>query len=206
MENIVVTPTCPICLKNYDATTIPKICYPCGHGMCGQCIISYREHEESEDITCPLCRGVVVEDFENYDLQHITNEVNINMMPYWSRRLLEAVNKRGGTINIDEQLLPFCKTIFTRIIYKDDYKILARTDEDVWTKTDIEKVEHLTRAFIKALVQSKIEVDEALNWIHVLNIPSNIENHVIKDVNRYYTARGFLKRMNALWLMDPLFE
>lgn len=211
MQKIVNTPPCAICLRNYSSTVVPKILYPCGHGMCSQCLYEFKEHEENsngstDEIKCPQCREIIVQEFENYDLQHITNNVDFDTMPYWSRRLLEAVDTRGAVINIDEKLLPFCKTLFTRIVYAEDFKLLGNIKTENWSECDREKVSSVIRAFLSALTQSKIDVDEALDWINVLNVPQRVEIKILHDVNKYYTTQSFLKRLNATWLMDTLFE
>ena len=211
MDNFVNTPTCPICLKNYTFNVVPKILYPCGHGICNKCLIEFKEHEQDEhgsidEIKCPQCREVIVQDFENYDLQHITNNVEFNSMPYWSRRLLEAVDTRGAIVDIDEKLLPFCKTLFTRLVYNDDIKTLGKIKTENWTECDREKVYSITRAFTQALTESHVSVDEALDWITVLNVPKRVETILLHDVNKYYTMKNFLKSRRAEWLMDALFE
>lgn len=211
MEKIVNTPPCPICLKNYSHDVQPKILYPCGHGMCNKCLIDYRKHAEEADgnvdaLQCPQCREIIVQDFENYDLQHITNNVNYNTMPYWSRRLLEAVDSRGMVVDINEKLLPFCKTLFTRIVYSEDLRTLGHIKCDNWTECDRQKVHSISNAFIAALTQSNIDVNEALDWITVLNMPQRVEIKLLHSVNKYYTSKDFLKRMNAEWLMETLYE
>ena len=211
MNKIVNTPPCPICLKNYSSTVIPKLIYPCGHGICSACLTDFQRYEEEEngnvdEIRCPQCREIIVQSFENYDLQHITNNVNLNSMPYWSKRLLEAVDTRGAVIEIDDKLMPFCRTLFTRIVYSEDLKTLAHIKTDNWTECDRQKVQSIIRAFLGALINSDTQVNEALDWISVLNMPQRVEVKLLQDVNKFYTCKDFLKRMNAEWLMDTLFE
>ena len=211
MEKIVNTPTCPICIKNYSCTIIPKVLYPCGHGICNKCLIDYKDHTEENgnninELKCPQCREVIVQEFENYDLQHITNNVNLNALSYWSKRLLEAVEVRGVTVHIDDKILPFCKTIFTRIVYNEDLKTLNFTKTENWSECDRQKVESISKSFINALSNSKIGVEEALDWVTVLNMPQRVEVKLLVDVNKYYTSKSFLKQMNAEWLMNALYE
>lgn len=204
-RNIVVTPNCPICLKNYSSTCIPKIAYPCGHGMCGECILDYRQHnEEDNELKCPICREVIVQDFENYDLQYISNNVNTDVMSYWSRRLLEIVESKGSTVQIHEKMLPFCRTIFTRLVYRDDFKILGIVDHVCWTHEDRQKINRLSRTFLKALACTNSDAEEALNWVHVLNVPTSVESILIRDVNRFYNGKNFLETMDGEWLLDSL--
>ena len=211
MKKIVNTPTCPICLRNYSCIIIPKILYPCGHGMCNKCIVDYREHmEENEndvnELKCPQCREIIVQEFENYDLQHITNNVSLNTLSYWSKRLVQAIDTRGITINIDEKMVPFCKTLFTRIVYNEDLKTLEYIKSDDWSECDRQRVKSLSKTFINALSCSEIDVDEALNWISVLNMPQGVEIKMLKAVNKFYTTKHFLKQMNAEWLLNTLYE
>ena len=211
MDKIVNTPTCPICIKNYSSIVIPQILYPCGHGICQKCFDDFKTYEFEEngnvdELKCPQCRQIIIQSFENYDLQHITNNVDLNSMPYWSKRLLEAVDTRGAVINIDEKLMPFCRTLFTRIVYNEDLKTLAHITVDKWTECDRQKVQSIIKAFLSALIKSDTQVNEALDWISVLNMPQRVEIKLLQDVNKFYTSRDFLKRMNAEWLMDTLFE
>ena len=179
--------------------------------MCNRCLIEFKQHTEehegtTDELQCPQCRAVIVEEFENYDLQHISNNVNLDSLPYWSKRLMEAIDSRGTVVHIDDKLKPFCKTLFTRIVYKDDLNIIGLIKQDKWTECDKQKVQSITKSFLKAITYSKIKVDEALDWISVLNMPKRVENHVLYDVNRYYTTKQFLGRMSAEWLMDSLFD
>lgn len=211
MNKIVNTPPCPICLRNYTSTITPKILSPCGHGICSKCLLDYKTHEQEQhgtldQLQCPQCREVIIQDFENYDLQHITNNVDLNSMPYWSQRLLEAVDTRGVVIEIDEKLSPFCRTLFTRIVYSEDLKILEYIKPENWTESDKQKVQSISKAFLGALLNSQIEVNEALDWISALNTPQRVEIKLLQDVNKFYTTKDFLKRMKAEWLMDTLFE
>jgi len=208
---IVNSPCCAICLKNYSCLIVPKILSPCGHGICSECLHTFKEHEEEkngslEDLKCPQCRGIIIGDFENYDLQHITNNVDLNHMPYWSKRLLEAIDNRGAIVEVDEKLMPFCRTLFTRIVYNEDIKVLGLVKSENWTDCDRQKIRSISGAFTTALTVSQIDVDEALDWITVLNVPQCVEVKLLHDVNRYYTTRNFLKTRNAEWLMDTLFE
>jgi len=211
MENIVNTPVCPICLKNYNCKVVPKILYPCGHGMCNKCLHDFRAHAMDTDGTidelkCPTCREIIVHDFENYDLQGITSDVDHSTMPYWSKRLLEAIDTRGEIVDIDEKVLPFCRCLFTRIVYSEDIKTLGQIKTENWSECDRHKINSVISAFTQALTQSRVEVDEALDWITVLNMPQRVEVKLLQSVNKYYTTKNFLKSRNALWLMDTLFE
>tara|TARA_A100001015_G_C15000440_1_gene718230 strand:+ start:1707 stop:2231 length:525 start_codon:yes stop_codon:yes gene_type:complete len=174
-------------------------------------MIDFKDHTEeqegtADELQCPQCRQVIVEEFENYDLQHITNNVDTNTLPYWSRRLIEAVHPRGTVVEIDDKLLPFCKTLFTRIVYKDDLNTLGHIKSDKWTVCDRQKVDSITKAFINALTYSKIEVDEAIDWITVLNVPHRVEVRILHDVHKYFTTKKFLQRVGGEWLMDTLFD
>ena len=211
MNKIVNTPPCPICLKNYSSTVIPKILYPCGHGMCNKCLSDFKAHEEEvngniDEVQCPQCRGIIIQDFENYDLQHITNNVDLNSMPYWSKRLLEAVDTRGAVIDIDEKVMPFCRTLFTGIVYSEDLNTLGHIKTENWTECDRQKVQSIIKSFLSALINSNTPVNDALDWISVLNMPQRVEIKLLQDVNKFYNCKDFLKRMNAEWLMDTLFE
>lgn len=207
-RNIVLTPKCPICHSLYDCMVIPKVLYPCGHGICSECLVKYSTHEENDsvELKCPLCREPIIQDFENYDLQSITNDVNTNTIQYWSQRLLETLDKDGEIITLHEKLIPFSKTIVMRMCYRDEYKIMDKTDIDIWTKEDKLKVRSLCRSFIRALERSDASVDHALKWIEVLNVPPIIENCLVQKTNKYYVSKQFLGSMDATWLMDALLD
>ena len=202
-RSFVVTPSCPICLKSYDARPTPKILYPCGHGMCAECIDTYREHE-GDEMKCPLCREVIVQDFENYDLQDITSGVNRDTLSYWSQRLLEILDRNGEIVHLDKQLMPFCRALYTRIAYSDDLKVLDGVDADVWSVDDRARVALLTKTFLRALQTSDVPIEDALRWIYVLNTPSLVENELIQHVNKFYANKEFLRSMKADWLLDTL--
>lgn len=205
-RNIVITPKCPVCHSMYDCNTTPKV-LGCGHGICSECLISYATHNNSTaELTCPLCRAPIVQDFENYDLQSITNDVNFSTIPYWSQRLLETLDKDGETVTLHEKLAPFSKTIMIRICYREDFRVLDKIDTDIWSKEDTGKIRSLCKSFIKALRRSDCAVDNALKWIEVLNLPSIIENKLVQRTNKYFVAKNFLSSMDAVWLMDALLD
>ena len=207
-RNIVITPKCPICLKMYDSVTLPKTLYPCGHGMCSECLVSYAKHGEENDpavdLKCPLCREPIVQEFDNYDLQSITNNVNTNTLSYWTQRLLETMDKDGEEIVLNDELIPFSKTIVTRVCYRNDFKIMDKLD--IWSKDDHTKVHALCKTFVEALQTSNTTVDKALKWIEVLNVPPSVENQLITKINKFFTAKSFLETMDAEWLMDALLD
>ena len=102
--------------------------------------------------------------------------------------------------------MPFCRTLFTRIVYSEDLNTLAHVKTENWTECDRQKVQSIVKSFLSALINSDTPVDEALDWISVLNMPQRVEIKLLQDVNKFYNCKDFLKRMNAEWLMDTLFE
>ena len=44
--------TCPVCLDRYKA---PKL-LPCQHTFCKKCLIDLKNNENSNQISCPMCR------------------------------------------------------------------------------------------------------------------------------------------------------
>lgn len=204
--NVIITPSCPICLKNYSCTVIPKMFFPCGHGACSKCMIQYKEHKEDEELTCPLCRQEIKAEFENYELQEITNKVNTDELSYWSRRLVEAVELPGVSITINDQIKSMSKSLFTRLVYKDEIRMLENAEEILWTIDEKQKVKMLSNTFIKALLRSDMESKEALNWITVLNVPTNVENVLLANVHKFYKAKQFLTEIDGEWLLDAFSE
>ena len=75
-----------------------------------------------------------------------------------------------------------------------------------WTECDRQKVQSIIKSFLSALINSNTPVNDALDWISVLNMPQRVEIKLLQDVNKFYNCKDFLKRMNAEWLMDTLFE
>lgn len=205
--NFVTTPTCPICLKCYSSSVIPRIMYPCGHGCCAECIIEYRAHnEDSDTLTCPQCRQEIEKDFNNYDLQEITNNVDTDTLNYWTRRLMEVVRPYGRNVNIRDDVKPLSRTIFTRLVFKDDYKVMGDIDEFLWSMEDRQKVKSLSKCFIEALLHSDIDTKTALNWLSVLHLSTSIENVLLNDVHKFYKCKQFLEEIEATWLMDAILD
>lgn len=206
--DIVVTPLCPICLNNYSSKYLPRILYPCGHGMCNYCYLKLKEHtaENNEDAVClcPKCREPIVEAVSNYDLQEITQNVNTDLLGYWSRRLLGVVGLEGQTVHINENVKPLCQTIFTRICFQEDFTVMEGTDQLLWTEEERHKVKALSRSMIRSLLENPIEKEDALNWISVFHLPSSVEKAILWDVNKFYKSKQFLEKMDATWIMDAI--
>ena len=132
--------------------------------------------------------------------------MNTDELSYWSRRLTEAVDLPGVSITINDQIKSMSKTLFTRLVYKDEIRMLENAEEILWTIDEKQKVRMLSNTFIKALLRSDIESKEALNWITVLNVPTNVENVLLANVHKFYKAKKFLTEIDGEWLLDAFSE
>ena len=84
--------------------------------------------------------------------------------------------------------------------------MLENAEEILWTIDEKQKVRMLSNTFIKALLRSDIDSKEALNWITVLNVPTNVENVLLANVHKFYKAKQFLTEIDGEWLLDAFSE
>lgn len=203
---ITLTPACPVCLKNYDCNVIPQILYPCGHGICMGCLKEYRSHAAEDDndhVTCPLCRATIENEFHNYDLQHITNEVNMSLLPFWGQRFIESLDNTGNEVTMNKDILPFAHVLFVCHVYRHDFSIMG--GKETWSEDERRKVHRFAKCFVQTLKRDDISVQLALKWLAVVNVPQAIENVVIQRVNKFYHVKQFLQSVEGVWLMDVFF-
>lgn len=203
--SFIVTPKCPICRQNYCTDIRPTVLYPCGHGMCNECIESLREHEEeqgNEDVKCPVCREIIVQDFLNYDLVSITDQVRTDSLTYWSKRLVENIALEGYEIELHPQVEAFSKVICIRMAYSDLLNDVEDKSREYWSKEELIMVTSFKKIFVHALRQSNIVAKDALSWMQVLCLPTKIEKLLLREVVNFYESKAFLAPMKAEWLLD----
>lgn len=195
-------PKCPVCLRRYSPEVKPMILQPCSHGMCEVCITKYREikDEEGEDIKCPKCREVVIEEKPNYDL--------IDTMPsqtegnYWVKKLMDAFDETGVTIPVHRHVEELSKLLVTRINSDRQLQSLSNTEKEEWIQSDIKLIKSMKQELVDSVLELDIEFKELHGWIQVLNLPSCIENYLISEMLTVYENKEFLRQFNAEWLMD----
>lgn len=194
------TPTCSICLKNYNKDVQPINLHPCGHGICTICLQTLQLRDELAK--CPLCREIIEGSSPNWDLRTMCD--NIESDPtYWGRRLLEVVNLPGTEIEISDQIRPFCKLICTRIIYSSTFKYIV-TEPENWNESEQNCVEKFLKTFSKCINKNNIDIDEAFKWIKALNFEKHLEIYIFQKIANFYEIKLFLDEKKASWIIDAL--
>ena len=70
---------------------------------------------------------------------------------------------------------------------------LGHIKTENWTECDRQKVQSINKSFLSALINSDTPVNEALDWISVLNMPQRVEIKLLQDVNKFYNCKDFLE-------------
>lgn len=198
----VTLPKCPVCLRRYSSTVKPMILQPCSHGMCEVCIGKYREIKdaEGEDIQCPKCREVVIEEKPNYDLIDILpREATGNP---WLKKLMDAFDETGVSIPVHNHVEQLSKLIVTRINNDIKLQSLSNTEKNEWLGSDIKLLKSMKQDLIVCVLGLDIDFKQMHGWIQVLNLPSSIENYFTSELLTIYENKRFLKQFDAEWLMD----
>lgn len=193
------TPTCPICLKNFNNECVPVTLQPCGHGGCQVCI--QKLIERSEVASCPVCRTLIVNTTPNYDLKTITDEVESDPS-FWGRRLLEILHLPGQQVVISEKIRPYTKLICNRLVYNRAFRELG----EVSTWGDDEKiiVNKIVKIFTNTMKKQETDIEEAFMWLKILNFNKHIDNYITAKILNWYEIKIFLDEMDALWIVDAL--
>jgi hypothetical protein len=172
--------------------------------MCGDCIEKYRNHADEENVTCPLCREPIVQDFYNYDLLQITERVKNDDNEYWCKRLIAVSSLSGEEISVHDEMKPFAKLICTRAVYSTEIVNMGKEDVDTWDDDKILIMDIMTKAFIKGLRISKLDFDASIMWVKILFLPPNCENLLLSKILSFYDVYNFLTKMDGEWVMDML--
>lgn len=194
------TPTCSICLKNYNKDVRPVSLQPCGHGICTTCIANLELRDELAK--CPLCRKTIEGHTPNWDLRTMCDNVEADPT-YWGRRLMEVVQLPGSQIEISDEIRPFCKLICTRIIYGNTLKYID-PDSEHWNESEQECVEKLLRIFSRCINKNNVDIEESFKWIKALNFEMNLENYIFQKIINFYEVKQFLDEKKASWIIDAL--
>lgn len=197
----IVLPKCPICLCRYSTEKKPMTMQPCGHGICKECLGAYRDrNEEDEEITCPTCREVIIEEKPNYDM--------IDLMPdeyetrIWSQKLVDNFERAGIAVVVTPKVEVMSKLLVTRVINDDIIQSIGRMQKDEWSDSEIRLVRGLKQEFTDCINVLEMNFREASKWIQVLSLPPLFENYFITHVLTVFENKSFLKEMDAEWLMD----
>lgn len=194
---MICTPSCPICLKNYNQDCKPMTIQPCGHGGCEKCIdILFARHTNP---TCPICRTNIEKKIPNYDLRTITDCVEADPT-YWGRRLIEIVRMPGEEINISDSIRPYCQLLCYRFAFEP---ILDEIKEEM-TLQQQEEVDKLRYILTKCLHKNDVAIEDAYKWLKVLNVKPCVEIYLVEKILEWYETKYFLEKHDALWIIDAL--
>jgi hypothetical protein len=190
-----VTPKCPVCQNRYSTSVKPMTMHPCNHGCCEDCIIAYRENSQ-EDIKCPICREVVIEEKPNYDL--------IEMLPdprnqgYWGKKLMECYDRTGVTVYIHEEVELFAKPILSRVANHSQLQKMKKP----WTQEDRKLLSTIKDNFRECIIFSECNFDQSTKWLQVMDFPKPIENYLMSQIMTLFEMKDFLAPMEAEWLLE----
>jgi len=204
-HSVLCTPKCPICFHNYCTDVKPRVLYPCGHGICVKCLASFRNHEETEgneDICCPMCREIILHDFNNYDLLSITENVENTNISYWCKRLLEHVDLEGLEIKIHPHVEEFAKVICNRIAYSTIFDDMEEKAREYWSTDDLIAFKSFKRSFVHTLNENNVPSSDAISWLKVLHLPQKAEKLVVQDIVKFYEVKAFLADIDGEWLLS----
>ena len=196
MNEYITLPKCPVCMNHYSKTVKPMILQPCSHGMCESCILKYRELED-EDIKCPKCREVIIEEKPNFDLIELIPEGPDQH--YWSQKLVETCDRIGIAITVHEKVEVFSKVIVKRIVHDTRIQTMGLTE---WTTNDKKVIHDIIQGLRDCILILDIDFEEATKWIQVLSFPKPLERYFTSHVLTLFESKKFLEPMNAEWLLD----
>tara|TARA_B100000925_G_scaffold291592_1_gene280262 strand:+ start:1999 stop:2628 length:630 start_codon:yes stop_codon:yes gene_type:complete len=203
MNTRVVMPKCPVCLNSYSHEVKPVVLQPCCHGCCANCVAEYRrisEENNEQDITCPQCREVVIEEKPNYDL--------IEMLPeqsnrgYWTEKLIELTERRGEQLQVHVDVEVFSKLICLRIIENKNLIKISELQRNDWSNSDQKLIRSIKQELDNCILCLDCEFDEIVKWVQILNLPTSLETYMMSHLLNFYESKKFLQPMGAEWLLD----
>lgn len=203
MSTYVLTPKCPVCLNHYSQSVKPVILQPCCHGCCSKCIEQYRtisEENNQEDIKCPRCREVVIEEKPNYDLIEMIPEQENKEM--WVEKLLDFCGRTGEEVQVHVDVEVFSKLICSRLVNQEKIDDIGLKDVSQWSSSDKKLVLRFKEELRCCIISLGCDFDEVRKWVQILNLPSKLETYIMADLLEYYDSKRFLSLMNAEWLLD----
>ena len=204
-KTYVSLPKCPVCLKRYSHAVKPMSLQPCSHGMCEHCIIRYREIKEEDDetdneIRCPKCREIVIEEKPNYDMMEMMAQEDSNH--YWTQKLIDSHEKAGVAVDVHRNVEVLSKLLVSRIVNDDRIQSIGHKTPQEWTDTDIKLIKDLKQEVSDCIITLEMDFSEATKWVQVLNLPRDFETYFTSQLVTIFENRRFLQDMDAEWLMD----
>ena len=188
--NYTVLPKCPVCLKRYSKEVRPLSLQPCSHGICEECLRNYRSVQD--DVRCPKCREVIIEEKPNYDLIEMIPEAEYN----WSQQLVDIYDKEGVTLHVHDQVDVFSKVLLQRLLHTKEIDTFSDVDTNKYI------INQMKKDLKQCIVASDIPFDEFLNWIDIMALPVTLEHIIIKFIIKIYKQKDFLKEMDAEWILE----
>jgi hypothetical protein len=181
------------------------ILQPCSHGMCEACIARYREvkeddHETDDEITCPKCREIVIEEKPNYDMLEMMTPEDSNH--YWTEKLVNTYERAGISVDVHRKVEVLSKLLVSRIANDDRIQSIGHKTPQDWTDTDIKLIKGLKQEVSDCIITLEMDFSEATKWVQVLNLPRDFETYFTSQLVTIFENRRFLQDMDAEWLMD----
>lgn len=205
VDNVVVTPPCPVCQKNYSDRVKPVTIQPCGHGICVNCIETLENITTGGDLPlCPLCREAIVRTKPNYDLRELTNNVTgYERSGFWEKQICNMQKLQGRKITFSKELRMYSKPICIRLAYDDVIVNISNAPVN-WNSDQRDAVSALKNALARAVLRSDDDMDVVSNWITVLSLPTPVETHLVKFFLQWFDSKNFLYELDGAWLLDVL--
>ena len=205
VDNVVVTPSCPVCQKYYSVRVKPVTIQPCGHGICIHCMETLDDISHSGDLPlCPLCREAIIRTKPNYDLREVTNNVSAyERCGFWEKQICNMQKLQGRKIAFSRELRLYSKPICIRLAY-DDVIANIRDAHINWTHDERDAIGVLKNALAHAVLQSDDDMEVVSSWIGVLSLPTVVETHLIKFFLQWFHSKHFLHELDGVWLLDVL--
>ena len=201
----IVTPSCPICHRQYTHRVKPIIMQPCGHGVCATCSEKLEIHATLDNpALCPLCRHTIEAVKPNWDLREITNNVNTDMKyGFWEKQIRNMHVFNGKNIDFSKEMRHYAKAICVRLTY-DDVFVKMKAPSSAWSNSEIAAISAMKNALTDCALQSGDSVDIVIMWVGTLSFPSTIEDYMIRFCLKWFESKEFLEQLNGVWLLEAI--
>ena len=205
VDDFVVTPTCPICHKNYSNRVEPVVIHPCGHGVCAECMDALEDNVTDGNFPlCPLCRQPALSNGPNYDLREVTSNVSpYERCGFWEKQICNMRKLQGRKISFAREMRLYAKAICVRLSY-DDVFVNIKTSVYEWTREERQAVVALKNALVRAALQSDDTIETLSKWVNVLSVTVIVETHLMRFFLKWYETKEFLNEIGGTWLLDVL--
>lgn len=154
---------------------------------------------EGQEMTCPVCREVVIEEKPNYDLLNTIPKEERN---HWTEKLVENCENIGMNVVVSDRIECMSELLVLRIINNDRIQSFSEKLRSEWTGGDIMLVKQMKQAFIDSIIATDMDFSEVMRWIQVLALPNDFENYFTTQMMTVFENKKFLQRMEAEWLLD----